>query len=99
MEKASAKAWTQDEVNLLTKGIVKIPGGTPNRWKEIANFVGTRNMKEVIEKAKELAARKEKAVSQRADEKIQKEQTFQQKKLEAEKKAKEQQQAAAQQKE
>jgi DnaJ homolog subfamily C member 2 len=34
--------WTKEEVALLTKGIVKFPPGTINRWKMIAEFVGTK---------------------------------------------------------
>lgn len=43
--------WTPDDVAMLTKGIVKFPPGTGNRWKVIAEFVG-KNQKEVIAKAK-----------------------------------------------
>lgn len=38
----------------MTKGIVKIPPGSVNRWKAIADYVGTKTMKEVIAKAKEI---------------------------------------------
>jgi DnaJ homolog subfamily C member 2 len=40
--------WTADEVALLTKGIVKFPPGTVNRWKVIADYVQSKSQKEVI---------------------------------------------------
>lgn len=43
--------WGKEEVALLTKAIVRFPPGTVQRWKVIAEFVGTRTMKEVIKKA------------------------------------------------
>lgn len=46
--------WTNDEIALLTKGIARYPPGTINRWKVIADFVGSKNMKEVVSKAKEI---------------------------------------------
>lgn len=50
--------WTKEEVSLLTKGIVKFPPGTVNRWKMIAEFVGTKTQKEAIKKAQELVERR-----------------------------------------
>jgi hypothetical protein len=38
-------------VSRLAKAIVKFPGGIPNRWKLIAEFVGERTQKQVIAKA------------------------------------------------
>lgn len=58
-QKASAvdvkgKDWSHEEIQLLTKGIVKFPPGTGDRWRVIAGFVGSKNQKEVIAKAKEI---------------------------------------------
>jgi hypothetical protein len=50
----TVKEWTPEEVAMLTKGIAKFPTGTVNRWKVIADFVETKNQKEVIQKAKEI---------------------------------------------
>jgi DnaJ family protein C protein 2 len=50
----TVKEWTPEEVAMLTKGIAKFPPGTVNRWKVIADFVESRNQKEVIQKAKEI---------------------------------------------
>jgi len=38
----------------LTLGIKKFPPGTKDRWKVIADFIQTKNPKEVIAKAKEI---------------------------------------------
>ena len=43
--------WSKEEIALLTKGIVKHPPGTKDRWMTIAEFVGTKSQKEVIKKA------------------------------------------------
>jgi hypothetical protein len=48
------KEWTQEEIALLTKAIVKFPPGTTNRWKTIAEDVG-KSQKDVISKAKQIA--------------------------------------------
>ena len=48
------KDWTPEETALLTKGIAKFPPGTVNRWKVIADYVESKNQKEVIQKAKEI---------------------------------------------
>ena len=38
--------WSVDELSRLSKGIIKFPPGTGNRWKMIADFVGgERNQK------------------------------------------------------
>lgn len=34
--------WTQQEINLLTKGVVKFPSGIMDRWKRIAQYIGGR---------------------------------------------------------
>ena len=53
--KETVKEWTPEEVALLTKGIAKFPPGTVNRWKVVADFVETKNQKEIIQKAKEIS--------------------------------------------
>ena len=47
--------WTKEEIALLTKGIVKFPPGTKDRWGTIADFVASKSQKEVIKKAQEIA--------------------------------------------
>ena len=32
--------WSSDELSRLSKGIIKFPPGTGNRWKMISDFVG-----------------------------------------------------------
>jgi hypothetical protein len=54
------KDWTTDEIKKLSKGLVKFPTGTNDRWKVIATFIGSKTQKEVITKAKEIADKKEK---------------------------------------
>lgn len=84
------KDWTHEEIQLLTKGIVKFPPGTGDRWRVIAAFVGTKNQKEVIAKAKEIQEKQQELVEQkRLQEKAAKEKLDQIKK-EAELRAKEQ---------
>lgn len=46
--------WTVEELSALTKGLVKFPVGTPKRWFCIAQLVGTKKEKDVIQKSKEL---------------------------------------------
>lgn len=41
-EEFADENWTNEEVKLLTKGIVKYPPGTTQRWKVIADFIGTK---------------------------------------------------------
>ena len=84
------KDWTHEEIQLLTKGIVKFPPGTGDRWRVIAGFVGSKNQKEVIAKAKEIQEKQQELVEQkRLQEKAAKEKLDQIKK-EAELRAKEQ---------
>lgn len=35
-----AADWTEDEVSLLSRLMVKFPGGTPGRWEKIAHELG-----------------------------------------------------------
>ncbi|KEG04100.1 DNA-binding chaperone, putative [Plasmodium vinckei vinckei] len=46
--------WTPQEISLLSKALKLYPGGTKNRWTVIANSIKTKNVKEVIKKAKEM---------------------------------------------
>ena len=46
--------WDNDEVALLTLAIKKFPPGTAERWRVIADYISTKNQKEVIAKAKEI---------------------------------------------
>jgi len=45
-------AWTTEEITLLTKGLTKYPVGTRNRYQLVAELVGTRTVKEIIEQTK-----------------------------------------------
>lgn len=38
--------WTEHEQSLLTRAMIKFPGGTPNRWEKIAVEIG-RSVEEV----------------------------------------------------
>lgn len=49
----TSKGWTDEDVVMLTKGIVKFPPGTVDRWKTIGDFCG-KTQKEAISKAKEI---------------------------------------------
>lgn len=37
--------WSQEELQALTKGIAKYPPGTVNRWKVVADHIGTKDQK------------------------------------------------------
>ena len=56
------KNWTPDEIKKLSKGLVKFPQGTGDRWKVIATFIGSKTVKEVISKAKEISEKQQKDV-------------------------------------
>ncbi|PXF48682.1 DnaJ-like [Gracilariopsis chorda] len=49
----STHPWTQEELSLLSKAVAKYPGGTVERWRRIADFVGTRSPDEVLHKVSE----------------------------------------------
>eukprot|EP00164_Ancoracysta_twista_P006516 GFYU01009082.1.p1 GENE.GFYU01009082.1~~GFYU01009082.1.p1 ORF type:complete len:626 (-),score=114.33 GFYU01009082.1:591-2468(-) len=51
---ANDSPWTVDELSLLSKAYSRFPGGLPNRWGQIAEFIGTRTEQEVIAKSKEM---------------------------------------------
>eukprot|EP01127_Copromyxa_protea_P005311 TRINITY_DN15257_c0_g1_i1.p1 TRINITY_DN15257_c0_g1~~TRINITY_DN15257_c0_g1_i1.p1 ORF type:complete len:572 (-),score=174.04 TRINITY_DN15257_c0_g1_i1:108-1823(-) len=41
--------WTQEEIVLLTKAVVKFPGGTTERWEKISQFIGgKKTVKQII---------------------------------------------------
>lgn len=46
--------WSVLEMSLLAKALKTYPGGTKDRWNLIANQLKTKNVKEVIRKAKEM---------------------------------------------
>lgn len=57
----SVKAWTDEETQLLIKGVNMFPAGTANRWEVVASFIvqhasnsPLRTAKEVLQKAKAL---------------------------------------------
>jgi phage pi2 protein 07 len=60
--------WSKDDIALLTKGIVKFPPGTVNRWKMIAEFVN-KPQKEAIKKAQELIDKRKNEVATKPPEK------------------------------
>ena len=43
----------------MTLGIKKFPPGTNDRWRVVADFIGTKNQKEVIAKAKDIKEQQE----------------------------------------
>merc|ERR1712228_962266 len=56
-----AKVWSEEETQLLVKGVNMFPAGTANRWEVIASFIvqhasnsPLRSAKEVLQKAKAL---------------------------------------------
>ncbi|XP_060941110.1 dnaJ homolog subfamily C member 1 [Limanda limanda] len=48
-----AADWTEDELSLLSRLMVKFPGGTPGRWEKIAHELG-RSVSEVTTKVKQV---------------------------------------------
>ncbi|KAL1784957.1 dnaJ-like subfamily C member 1 [Sigmodon hispidus] len=52
-QKKQAPEWTEEDLNQLTRSMVKFPGGTPGRWEKIAHELG-RSVTDVTTKAKEL---------------------------------------------
>ncbi|XP_030466314.2 transcription factor MAMYB [Syzygium oleosum] len=58
-EKGKEKDWSEDEIELLRKQLVKHPAGKPRRWEIIAeSFNGGHRVESVIKKAKGLADKK-----------------------------------------
>ncbi len=56
-ESKARKEWSMEEVSTLSKAIVKFPAGTPLRWKTIADYVGDRTVKDIIQKSQELSSK------------------------------------------
>jgi DnaJ family protein C protein 2 len=74
--------WSQEEMLLLGKAIVKFPGGTPDRWHMIAHFVGSgKTSKDVIGKAKDIQERKRDAVELKKQEEEEKKRMVEEAKL------------------
>lgn len=40
--------WTDEELRLLDKAVKKFPQGTPKRWEQVAAYVRTRPLDEVL---------------------------------------------------
>uniref|UniRef100_A0A3Q3MP19 DnaJ (Hsp40) homolog, subfamily C, member 1 n=1 Tax=Mastacembelus armatus TaxID=205130 RepID=A0A3Q3MP19_9TELE len=51
--KKKAADWTEDELSLLSRLMVKFPGGTPGRWEKIAHELG-RSVSDVTTKVKQM---------------------------------------------
>ena len=49
---ARAKTWNEEEVRMLEKGLVRFPQGTAKRWEQVASYVRTRTVEEVMEMVK-----------------------------------------------
>ena len=48
-------SWQPEEINLLTKGIIKYPVGLQNRWESIQKFIGgKKSVEEVMTMVNEL---------------------------------------------
>lgn len=51
--KKKAADWTEDELSLLSRLMVKFPGGSPGRWEKIAQDLG-RSVTDVTTKVKQM---------------------------------------------
>lgn len=51
--KKKAADWTEDELSLLSRLMVKFPGGSPGRWEKIAQDLG-RSVNDVTTKVKQM---------------------------------------------
>ncbi|XP_073347432.1 dnaJ homolog subfamily C member 1 [Pagrus major] len=51
--KKKATDWTEDELSLLSRLMVKFPGGSPGRWEKIAHELG-RSVTDVTAKVKQM---------------------------------------------
>ncbi|XP_041486771.1 dnaJ homolog subfamily C member 1 isoform X1 [Microtus oregoni] len=47
-QKKQAPEWTEEDLNQLTRSMVKFPGGTPGRWEKIAHELG-RSVTDLLE--------------------------------------------------
>jgi DnaJ family protein C protein 2 len=58
-KKKAKRAWTKDEFIKLAKALNKYPGGTQERWKTIAEFMGEEyHAKDMIDMAKTLTEKR-----------------------------------------
>eukprot|EP01111_Echinosteliopsis_oligospora_P015998 TRINITY_DN650_c0_g1_i1.p1 TRINITY_DN650_c0_g1~~TRINITY_DN650_c0_g1_i1.p1 ORF type:complete len:616 (+),score=203.02 TRINITY_DN650_c0_g1_i1:168-2015(+) len=53
-KESKRKPWTEEELSNLAKGLAKFPGGSAQRWEQIAELVPTRNQREISAKVKEI---------------------------------------------
>jgi DnaJ family protein C protein 2 len=55
--KEQESAWTPEELSSLAKAIIRFPGGSMNRWENIAQYMNnTKTIKEIIAKVKTVKA-------------------------------------------
>jgi len=55
-ESKKANEWSQEELSLLAKGVIKYPVGLKNRWKLICDYMGgRRDIKEIIARAQDTS--------------------------------------------
>ena len=53
-EKQKTSEWNHEELSLLAKAISMFPGGTPQRWIKVAEYVKTKTPEEVQQKTGEI---------------------------------------------
>ncbi|KAM4605065.1 dnaJ homolog subfamily C member 1 [Polymixia lowei] len=51
--KKKTPAWTEEDLSLLSRSMVKFPGGTPGRWEKVAHELG-RSVTDVTTKVKQV---------------------------------------------
>lgn len=49
---ANAEPWSEEELRMLEKALVKFPMGTARRWEQISAYLGTRTVEEVVKMVK-----------------------------------------------
>eukprot|EP01120_Amphizonella_sp_Union-15-10_P015022 TRINITY_DN756_c0_g1_i2.p1 TRINITY_DN756_c0_g1~~TRINITY_DN756_c0_g1_i2.p1 ORF type:complete len:511 (+),score=167.07 TRINITY_DN756_c0_g1_i2:320-1852(+) len=58
-------SWTTEELALLTKAIVRFPGGVSGRWQQIQGYLGgSKTIKQIVAKVKKLKTDELASVSQ-----------------------------------
>ncbi|EFC50656.1 predicted protein, partial [Naegleria gruberi] len=57
-EKQKTSEWNHEELSLLAKAISMFPGGTPQRWIKVAEYVKTKTPEEVQQKTGEIQEEK-----------------------------------------
>jgi len=57
VEEKQISKWTEEEITKLTKAFLKFPSGYPNRWEQIAFYLGSDNktVDDIVKMAKELS--------------------------------------------